>query len=100
MKGGSIKTCMEYSLTTHYTPGPNQPHQDVGTVKVSIEGSGDCKVSLKPGQTLMEAALVAMQETSNFPSGGKIYWDGMPDNEPCTFISFDPQSDHLTVRLK
>ena len=59
---------MQFSLTSRYTPGPRQPHLDVGLVNVTMEGLGDRGVYLKPGMILMEAAVLAMVETCNIPS--------------------------------
>jgi hypothetical protein len=87
-----------YDLTSIYATRPGH-RQDVGMVKVTIEGITEHEVQMKPGMVLIEAAINAILETGNFPPGG-LYWDGVPGNEPCEFISFDPETDHLVVRFK
>jgi len=89
---------MEYSLGSKWFPKPNQ-RQDVGMIKVTIKGFGDQDVGIKPGQILMEVALNTILMTGQIPTAG-LYWDGVPGHEPCEFVSYDPQNEHLTISFK
>jgi hypothetical protein len=88
---------MEYSLTTRYTP---KHGGDIGHIKVTIEGHGEGGSQLKPGMILMNAAMAVMLSKIAELPGDALYWDGVLGNEPCEFVSFDPATDHLTIRLK